>query len=122
MTHQVIRAYVRPQLAARVIQALIDAGCNDLFLSESRRVVAGLAGPDVDYSVQMGQKVEPMIRLEMTGNVDDVERWTRVIRESGSSRRHGDGVVTVVGAVEHFHLSVVPPGPEPGAPHRRSGP
>ena len=115
MTYRIIHAYVRPQVAARVVQALIDAGCDDLFLDESRRVAAGLQDPDVEYSVQISQRVEPMTRLEVIGPSDEVERWTRIIRESGSTRRHGDGVVAVVTAVEYFHLS----GPTRGSGHAR---
>ena len=105
MTYQLLHAYVRPQLAARVVQALLDAGCDDLYVGESRRVVARLPDQDFEYSVAISQKVEPMTRLELLGTDREVERWTRVIRESGSTRRHGDGVVTLVAAAEHFHLS-----------------
>jgi nitrogen regulatory protein PII len=108
VTYLVIQAYVRPQLAARVIQALLDAGCDDLFLGEARRVVGGLQGPEFEYSVQLGQKVEVMTRLEVIGSAEEVKKWTSIIRDAGSSRRHGDGVVTVSEAVEHFHLSSSP--------------
>lgn len=118
MTYQVIQAYVRPQLAARVIQALLDAGCDDLYVGEARRVVAGLQTPDIDYSVQLGQKVEAMMRLEVIGSADEVDHWVQVIREAGSSRRHGDGVVTVSVAVEHFHLSGSPHGSGHTGQHR----
>ncbi len=105
MTYQVIQSYIRPALAPRVVQALLDAGCDDLFIDETRRVVAGLPAEDVEYSVQIAQKVEPMIRLEVIGAAAEVSRWVQVIREAGSSRRHGDGVVTVSVVTEHFHLS-----------------
>lgn len=105
MSYQVIQAYIRPVLAARVVQALLDAGCDDLFIDETRRVVAGLHAEDIEYSVQIAQKVEPMTRLEVIGTAVEVSRWVQVIRGAGSSRRHGDGVVTVSSATEHFHLS-----------------
>ena len=122
MSYQVIQAYVRPQLAARVIQALLDAGCDDLFIDETRRVVAGLQAEDFEYSVQIGQKVEPMTRLEVIGTADEVTRWAQVIRESGSSHRHGDGVVTIAAASEHFHLSGWAPGSGPHTGAHRTPP
>lgn len=110
MTYQVIQAYVRPQLAARVIQALLDAGCDDLFIAEAKRVAAGLHAEDLEYSVQISQRIETMTRLEVIGTLGEVAQWVQVIREAGSSRRPGDGVVTVSVAVEHFHLSGSPHG------------
>ena len=110
MTYQVIQAYVRPQLAARVIQALLDAGCDDLFIGEAKRVAAGLHAEDLEYSVQISQRIETMTRLEVIGTVGEVAQWVQVIREAGSSRRPGDGVVTVFVAGEHFHLSGSPHG------------
>ncbi len=105
MSYQVLQAYVRPQLVARIIRALIDAGCDDLFLGETRRVVAGLEASDAEYSVQAGQKVELLLRLEVIGTVDEVRRWAGKVRDAASTGRHGDGVVTIVEAAEHFHLS-----------------
>lgn len=109
MSYQVLQAYVRPQLVARIIRALLDAGCNDLFLGETRRVVEGLEASDAEYSVQAGQKVELMLRLEVIGTQDEVRRWAGKVREAASTGRHGDGVVTILEAAEHFHLSG-PPG------------
>lgn len=105
MTHHCLRAYVRPQLAARVIQALIDSGCRDLFLDDASRVVVGRVSASAEYSVQIGQKVESMIRLEVTGTADEVHRWSGIVRAAGSTLHHGDGVVTVQSASEYFHLS-----------------
>lgn len=122
MTYQVLQAGIRPALAARVIQALLDAGCDDLFIDETRRVVAGLQAEDIEYSVQIGQKVEPMTRLEVIGTADEVTRWVQVIREAGSSRRHGDGVVTISVATEHFHLSGWPLGSGPHTGEHRTEP
>ncbi len=116
MTGHTLMAYVRPQLAARVVQALIDAGCGDLFFDERLRVVPDLPEGDVAYSVQVGQKVEPMMRLEASGRSDEVERWARVLRESATTGRHGDGVVTVVAVAQHFHLSGPPDRPGDGDP------
>lgn len=120
MSHQVLQAYVRPQLAARVIQSLIDAGCPDLLFEEGGRIAHGsleLPDGDAKYSVQVGQTVEPMIRLEAVGRREEVERWVRVIRESGTTHRHGDGIVMVLPLVEHFHLS----GPPDSPGHRDAG-
>ncbi len=122
MTYQIIQAYVRPQLAARVVQALLDAGCDSLFIDETRRVVTGLQAEDIEYSVQIGQKVEPMTRLELIGTTAEVSQWVQVIRETGSSRRHGDGVVTVFEAGEHFHLSGSAHGAGPHTGEHRTEP
>ena len=108
MTYHCLRAYVRPQLAARVSQALIDSGCRDLFLDDASRVVAGRVSESAEYSVQIGQKVEPMIRLEVIGTADEVHRWLRIVRAAGSTLHHGDGVVTVSWASEFIHLSGPP--------------
>lgn len=105
MSYQVIHAYVRPQLAARVIQALLDAGCDDLFLAEAKRVATGLHAEDLEYSVPVGQRVETMTWLEVIGTPAETAQWVEVIRRAGSSHRPGDGVVTVAPALEHFHLS-----------------
>lgn len=119
MTGLTIMAYVRPHLASRVVQALLDAGCTDLFFDERGRVLPDVPKGDAAYSVQIGQKVEPMIRLEASGHTDEVEHWARVVRETGTTGRHGDGIVIVVAVAQHFHLSGAadaprPSGPEPG--------
>lgn len=105
--------------------ALLDAGCDDLFIGETKRVTAGLRPEDLEYSVQIGQRIETMTRLEVIGTPGEVSQWVQVIREAGSSRRHGNGVVTVSVAVEHFHLSGSPHGLGPTGHHpteRRSEP
>lgn len=121
MSVHVMQAYVRPQLAARVVQALIDAGCGDLCVEECRRVMPGLEEADGEYSVQIGQKVEPMIRLEAIGPAAAVERWARTIQESGTTHRHGDGAVTVIQAARHHHLSDRPDVRDPDPSEPREG-
>lgn len=118
MSYQILQAYVRPQLVARIIRALVDAGCRDLFLSEARRVVAGLEELDAEYSVQVGQKVELMNRLEAMGSAEEIRQWTGIVRQAGWTGRHGDGVVIVAAVAESFHLS----GPPGHAPHDPGGP
>ncbi|NOT07329.1 MAG: hypothetical protein HOP28_03900 [Gemmatimonadales bacterium] len=110
MIYQVLQAYVRPQLSARVVQALIDAGCTDLFFTETRRVVSGVGTPNVEYSVLAGQKVEAMVRIEVAGTETQLTHWTQVIKSAGSTQRHGDGTATIWGVLDHFHLSVGPEG------------
>lgn len=117
MSHRVLHAYVRPQLAARIIRALLDAGCRDLFLTEARRVVAGLDEADAEYSVQIGQKVEVMSRIEVMGSVEAVREWAGIIRKAGWTGRHGDGVVFITEAMEAFHLSGSPADSDPKPPH-----
>lgn len=109
MSYQILQAYVRPQLVARIIRALIDAGCKDLFVGETRRVVAGLDESDAEYSVQVSQKVELMNRIEAMGTPDEAQRWSAIVRQAGATGRHGDGVVMIAAAAEVFHLSG-PPG------------
>lgn len=122
MSDQVLQAYVRPQLAARVVQALMDAGCGDIILAECRRVVSNMQASDLEYSVQIGQKVESMMRVEAIGPAGAVGQWVRIIQESGTTHRHGDGMVTVMAVARHVHLSGAPgihdpdPSEQPKAP------
>lgn len=102
---QILQAYVRPQLAARIIRALVDAGCHDLFLTEARRVVAGLDESDAEYSVHIGQKIEVMSRIDAMGTIEEVQHWSAIVRQAGWTGRHGDGVVVIATAAEAFHLS-----------------
>lgn len=109
MTMQLLQAYVRPQLASRVVQTLIDEGCGDLAITECRRVVGGLEEAEIEYSVQIGQKIEMMIRLETVGPAERVATWVQIIRERGATRRHGDGLVVVLEVAGYVHLSGMPP-------------
>ena len=108
MSYQILQAYVRPQLVARITRALLDAGCRDLFVTEAQRVVAGLEESDAEYSVQVGQKVEIMSRIEAMGSAEEVSRWSGIVRQAGRTGRHGDGVVLLAAVVESFHLSGPP--------------
>ena len=121
MTHQILTASVRLPLAARVVQALLDVGCRDLFVHDASRILPGLGRGSYDYSVQIGQGFEPMVRLEAVGLPDEVLRWTEAIRATGSTGRHGDGLVSVVNAAAFLHLSesgagVRPDATKPGSP------
>ncbi len=111
MTYQLLITSVRRPLAARVIQSLIDAGCRDLFVHDASRVLPGLDRSSYDYSVQLGQGFEPMIRLEAVGLPDEISRWTSAIRAAGSTGRHGDGVVCVISPAAYFHISEGASGP-----------
>lgn len=118
MRKQVLIASVRRALAARVIQSLIDAGCRDLFVHEASRVLPGLDRSTYDYSVQLGQGFEPMVRLEAVGLPDEIGKWTSAIRAAGSTGRHGDGIVYVVSPLTYVHISEGAAGPEPVADSR----
>lgn len=105
MTFQILTAVVRSPLAARVIQALVDAGCRDLVVQDVRRVLAGLDRASYEFSVQMGQEFEPMVRLDAVGSPEDILRWSKAARAAGSTGRHGDGIVSIVDAAAFLHLS-----------------
>lgn len=118
MTYQLLIASVRGPLASRVIQSLIDAGCKDLFIHPASRVLPGLDRSSYDYSVQLGQGFEPMIRLEAVGLPDEINRWTSAIRAAGSTGRHGDGIVCVISPAAYLHISEGAAGPVPEADSR----
>ena len=105
MTYQILIASVRLPLVARVIQALIDAGCPDLFMHDASRVLTGLDRSSSAYSVRLGQGFEPMVRLEAVGRPAEIVRWTEAVHQAASTGRHGDGVLCVLNAVGYFHLS-----------------
>lgn len=100
-----LQACIRPELAVRVAQALLDAGCRDILQSEVRRLVPGLDRESYEFSVQLGQAVELMVRLEAVGTTEEAARWVEVIRGAGFTGRHGDGLVAVVPLALQLHLS-----------------
>lgn len=109
MTAVLLQANIRPELASRVVRALIDAGCGDILQTDAQRVHAGLDASQYEFSMRLGQAFEPMVRLEAVGSPGQCAQWVHVIQRTGGTGRLGDGFVTLIPVVRTEHLS------EPGA-------
>lgn len=91
-----IHAYLRRQSAARVIDALALDGCVALSVLEVRGLVPGLPPDSYEFSVQLAQQYEPILKLEVVAADDLAARWADLIARAASTHELGDGMVFVL--------------------------
>ncbi len=91
-----IVAYVRPHMVQATATGLLEAGCPDLLVQDGKRLVRGLRGEEYAFSIELGQRYEPMTVLMFPAPEDAVDRWTEVIRRTARTGHHGDGDILVV--------------------------
>lgn len=88
--------YLRPHMAQAAVAALLEVGCRDILAYEVKRLVPGLRGEEYEFSVELGQRYEPMMALIYPAPEDAVTRWTEVVQGAASTGQHGDGEVLVL--------------------------
>jgi nitrogen regulatory protein PII len=93
---KLIVAYVRPHMAQATVAGLLEAGCPDALVHEGKRLVPGLRGEEYAFSIELGQRYEPMTILLFPAPEEAVDSWTEVIRRSARTGHHGDGDILVV--------------------------
>lgn len=93
---KLIVAYVRPHMAQATVGGLLEAGCSDLLVHDGKRLVSGLRGEEYAFSIDLGQRYEPMTILMFPAPEETVDSWTEVIRRSARTGHHGDGDILVV--------------------------
>jgi len=93
---KLIVAYVRPHMVQATVTELLSAGCPDALVHEGKRLVSGLRGEEYAFSVELGQRYEPMTILMFPAPDVAVDSWTEVIRRSARTGHHGDGDILVL--------------------------
>lgn len=95
-----VHAYVRQDLAEHVIGTLISAGCRTMSVLDVRGITHDVPAGTLDYSVELAQRVEHVVKIEIICTDTDAVKWTDILVSSGSTRHRGDGLVCVL-PVEH---------------------
>ncbi len=93
---KLIVAYVRPHMAQATAAGLLEAGCPDVLVYEGKRLVPGLRGEEYAFSVELGQRYEPMTVLLFPTPEEAAGRWTDIIRRTARTGHRGDGDVLVL--------------------------
>lgn len=91
-----IHGYVRQSLAEHVIAELIAAGCHTMSVLDVRGIADEQAVRDLDYSVELAQRIEHMTKLEIIASDGDAERWAVLIGRHARTGRPGDGLVCIL--------------------------
>ncbi len=107
-----ITAYVREGMVNKLVAALETAHSGDYTLMEARRIIAGLPGDSYRFSVDLGERFEPMVRLELVCLADNVEALVEAIRTSSSTGRKGDGTIFVSSVDAAIRISDGDRGPD----------
>jgi nitrogen regulatory protein PII len=73
--------------------------CTNISVVEVRGLTPGLRPEDYEFSVQLSQAYELIIKLEIVGTDAQVDDWGEVIVKAGRKGKAGDGMVPVDQAV-----------------------
>lgn len=95
-----IHAYIRRHSAARVLDALIMDDCVALSVLEVRGLSPGMMPGTYEYSMELAQQYEAVVKLEVVATDDLAQRWAELIATVACTRERGDGMVFVL-PVEH---------------------
>lgn len=91
-----IHAYVRKSLAEHIIGALVTAGCRSMSIIDVRGITHDVAPKSLDYSVELAQRVEHVVKIEIVCTDTDAARWTPLLISNASTGQPGDGLVCIL--------------------------
>ncbi len=90
-----IKAYVRANMAHRVVEALAREGHLDFSIVSARGVTKGLPRESYSFSVGLGELVEEVVKIELVCRDENAERLADNIRQAASTGRKGDGMIFI---------------------------
>ncbi len=90
-----IKAYIRLKKAEEVVHALEDAGVPGCTVIQVKATGKAAVPEREKFSVEYGEKVSPVVKLEAVCNDEDTERILEVIRKTAFTGHRGDGMIFV---------------------------
>jgi len=90
-----IRAIVRTECLARVLQGLKQARITRVFVSKTHAIGAGVDPEDFEVTSEEGEAFTEKSRVEFLCPSARVDELLKVIRSCGRTGHRGDGVVMV---------------------------
>lgn len=106
-----IKAYVRANMANHVIEALASERFFDFAILEVRGIAAGLPREAYDYSVELGEAFESLVKLELVCREENADRLAETIRRAASTGQKGDGMIFIGSIQEAIRISTGERGP-----------
>jgi nitrogen regulatory protein P-II 1 len=101
-----IHAYVRHHLGERIVADLVNAGCRTMSVLEVRGVTHDVAAGALEFSVDLAQRVERVLKIEIVCDHDtDADRWVDVLVRAAYTGQRGDGLVSVLPVDRAVHIS-----------------
>ena len=107
-----IKAYVRANMANHVIEALASEQFLDFAVIEVRGIAQGLPREAYQFSVDLGEAFEPIVKFELVCREENAERLAELIRRAAATGQKGDGMI-FIGAIEQaIRISTGERGPD----------
>jgi nitrogen regulatory protein PII len=89
-----VKAYVRPHMTSRIVDSLVREGCSVFSILEVRGIARSTVS-GLDFSVELGDRYEPMLKLEIICRDDHADRYAEIIRQAAHTGHEGDGLVFI---------------------------
>ena len=90
-----IKAYIRPDMAERVVDGLIDAGLSCMALTHMEGVGLECDPEDWRISVDYVRKYSKVVKLEIVCADEEAPEYVEIIRKNGHTGSLGDGMIFV---------------------------
>jgi len=99
-----IKAYIRPALAHRVIEALKQGGATNFSMTHVKGLSL-LEDPQTkEYDAESVERSSEMVKLEIVSKDSDVDRYVQLINKSAHTSNAGDGLVCVTDVERTINL------------------
>ena len=106
-----IKAYVRANMANHVIEALASEQFLDFAIIEVRGITPGLPREAYDYSVELGEAFEAVVKFELVCREENAGRLAEIIRRAAFTGQKGDGMIFIGNIHEAIRISTGERGP-----------
>ncbi len=90
-----IKAYIRPALGHRVIEALKSSGVTNLSVLHVKGIGLFEDPLTEEYDAEVIEKSSDMLKLEIICMETDVERFVDAIKQNAHTGKSGDGAIFV---------------------------
>ena len=99
-----IKAYIRPDMIERVVDALDEAGISGMTVIHVQAIGAGSDPAHQKLSVELARKYSQVVKLEIICEDEEGEQFLELICRSGRTGQKGDGMVFVSDVAEALSI------------------
>jgi len=99
-----IKAYIRPEMADRVLSALEIAGVRGMTVIDVSTLGEWADPKKTKLSIEYCEKYCSAVKIEMVCSDDEVEKYVNIILEKAHTGNHGDGKVFVSDITESISI------------------